>query len=58
MCLTMSQDFFDPTPEEQCVPINTTTLRTAEKLIGSCEPCNPESAEIPFDNVPTISELP
>ena len=31
--------------------IDTTTLRQAEKLIDSCEHCNPEGAEIPFDNI-------
>jgi len=33
------------------VVIDTTTLRQAEKLIDSCEHCNPEGAEIPFDNI-------
>src|SRR5215831_12754497 len=45
-------DFFDPTPEEQnIVLVNAATLREAEKLIDSCEQCNPEGAEIPFDNI-------
>jgi uncharacterized protein with PIN domain len=45
-------DFFDPTPEEQnIVLVDTTTLREAEKLIESCEHCNPSVAEIPFDNI-------
>jgi len=36
-------DFFDPTPEEQnIVLVDTRTLRQAEKLIDSCEHCNPE----------------
>jgi hypothetical protein len=26
-------------------------LREAERLIESCEGCNPEGAEIPFDNI-------
>ena len=26
-------------------------LREAERLIESCEHCNPEGAEIPFDNI-------
>jgi hypothetical protein len=48
----MPRDFFDPTPEQQnVVLINTTTLREAERLIESCEHCNPEGAEIPFDNI-------
>ena len=47
----MPRDFFDPTPEEQnFVLVNAATLREAEKLIESCEYCNPEGAEIPFDN--------
>jgi len=46
----MSRVFFDPTPEQQnVVLINTTTLRKAERLIESCEQCNPADAEIPFD---------
>jgi len=48
----MPQDFFDPTPEEQSVVLtNTTTLLKAEKLIESCEHCNPEGAKITFDNI-------
>jgi hypothetical protein len=44
----MSRDFFDPPPEEQqVVLIDGDTLRKAEKLIESCEQCNPEGAEIP-----------
>jgi hypothetical protein len=43
-------DFFDPTPEEQIVVlVDAATLRKAEKLIESCEHCNPVWAEIPFD---------
>jgi hypothetical protein len=45
----MTPDFFDPTPEKQdVVLIDTATLREAEKLIKSCEQCNPEGAEIAF----------
>jgi hypothetical protein len=48
----MPRDFFDPTPEQQnVVPIDEATLRKAEKLIESCEHCNPEGAEIPFDAI-------
>jgi hypothetical protein len=48
----MPRDFFDPTPEQQnVVLVNAATLLEAEKLIESCEQCNPEGAEIPFDNV-------
>jgi uncharacterized protein with PIN domain len=46
----MPRDFFDPTPEEQIVVlVNASTLREAEQRIESCEHCNPEGAEIPFD---------
>jgi hypothetical protein len=45
-------DFFDPTPEQQsAVLVNTATLHEAERLIESCEHCNPSGAEIPFDNI-------
>jgi len=46
------RDFFDPTPEQQIVVlIDAATVRKAERLIESCEACNPEGAEIPFDNI-------
>ncbi|HME99555.1 MAG TPA: hypothetical protein VKK06_06720 [Terriglobia bacterium] len=49
---TACRDFFDPTPEQQnVVLINTATVHEAERLIESCECCNPEGAEIPFDNI-------
>jgi hypothetical protein len=49
----MSGDFFDPTPEQQVVKlVESRTLRQAERLIESCEHCNEEGAEIPFDNIP------
>ncbi len=44
-------DFFDPTPEEQKLSGSMLRLRKAERLIESCEHCNPEDAEIPFDNI-------
>ena len=48
----MPRDFFDPSPEQQnIVLVDAATLREAEKLIESCESCNPEDARIPFDNV-------
>ena len=48
----MPRDFFDPTPEQQnVVLIDAATLHEAERLIESCEHCNPEGAEIPFDNI-------
>jgi hypothetical protein len=46
----MARDFFDPTPEQQnVVLIDAAILLKAERLIASCEHCNPEGAEIPFD---------
>jgi hypothetical protein len=48
----MTRAFFDPSPEEQqVVLIDAGTLRRAEKLVESSEHCNPEDAQIPFDNV-------
>jgi hypothetical protein len=48
----MARDFFDPTPEQQkVVLIVATVLRSAERLIESCEHCNPAGAENPFDNI-------
>ena len=50
------RDFFDPTPEEQNVVLVTAPmLLEAENLIESCEHCNPEGAEIPFDNTSIAS---
>jgi len=31
--------------------VEASTLREAERLIESCEQCNPGDAEIPFDNI-------
>jgi hypothetical protein len=46
----MGREFYDPAPEEQVVVlVESQTLRRAEKLIESCEGCNSEGAEIPFD---------
>ena len=49
----MSRDFFDPTPEQQNVLlVSAAFLHEAERLIESCEACNPEGfTEIPFDNI-------
>jgi len=48
----MTCDFFDLTPEKQnVVLINTASLREAERLIESCEHCNPDGVEIPFDKI-------
>ena len=45
----MPRDFFAPTPEGQFVTlVESVTLREAERLIESCEHCNPD-AEVPFD---------
>ena len=45
-------DLFDPSPEQQVVVlVDAATLRRPERLIESCEYCNPEGAQIPFDNV-------
>jgi hypothetical protein len=45
-------NFFDPTPEQQVIVlVEIATLRQAESLIESCEHCNEEGAEIPFDNI-------
>jgi hypothetical protein len=48
----MPRDFCDPTPEQQnVVLVDAATLRKAERLIESCQHCNEEDAQIPFDNV-------
>jgi hypothetical protein len=46
----MPRESFDPTPEQQnVVLVDAAILRKAEALIESCEYCNPDGAEIPFD---------
>jgi hypothetical protein len=46
----MPRDFFDPTPEQQKVTLlDSGILRGAERLMESCEHCNPDDAGIPFD---------
>jgi hypothetical protein len=48
----MPNDFFEPKPEELVVVfISAARVQNAERLIDSCENCNPEGAEIPFDNI-------
>ena len=37
--------------KEKLVLIVAATLHESEKLIEACEACNPEDAQIPFDNV-------
>lgn len=40
----------DLAPEQQnLIVIATATIREAERLVESCEQCNPVSAAIPFD---------
>ena len=36
---------------KQVVRIDADIVRKAERLIESCEQCNEEGAEIPFDNI-------
>lgn len=44
------RDFFDPAPEGQnVVLVGLDMLCAAEQLIESCEGCNSEDAQIPFD---------
>ena len=48
----MDREFFDQTPGMQVVVlIEREVIRNAERLIESCEHCNPEGAEIPFDMI-------
>jgi hypothetical protein len=48
----MDRDFFDPPWEQTNIVLaDAATLRNAELQILSCEKCDPEAAEIPFDNV-------
>ena len=47
----MLREPWDPTPEAQVVVlVDAATLSKAERLIESCEHCNPD-ADIPFDNI-------
>src|SRR5262249_8935970 len=48
----MPANFFDPTPEQHhIVLVRAHIVRKAEWRIESCEKCNPEGAELPFDNI-------
>jgi len=48
----MSRDFFDPTWDQtNIVMIDEAMLLRAQRRILSCEECNPEAAEFPFDTV-------
>ena len=50
--LAMVRGFFDPTLEQQIVVlVDAAMLWKVELLIESCEHCNPDGAEIPFDNI-------
>ena len=48
----MPREFFDPTPEEQVIVlVERETVRDAQGFIKSCEQCNPDDAEWPFNVV-------
>jgi len=48
----MPREFFDPTPEEQVVIlVEDQKIRNAEGFIKSCEHCNLDGAEWPFNAV-------
>jgi len=48
----MPRDFFDPTPEELVIVlVEDEIIRNAEGFIKSCEQCNPDDAEWPFNVV-------
>jgi hypothetical protein len=45
----MGHDYFHPTPEERVVVlVESKTLRRAERLIESCEGCNPNLGSLPM----------
>jgi hypothetical protein len=45
-------DWSDLIPEIQTlIVIATVTVREAEKMVESCEVCNPTGAELPFDSI-------
>jgi hypothetical protein len=46
----MSRNFYDLPPEERIIVlVDSRTLRQVEHLIESCERCNEDEAQIPFD---------
>ena len=48
----MVRDSFDPGPEERnIVLVPMAILRKAEWFIESCEYCNAQGAELPFDSI-------
>jgi hypothetical protein len=46
----MTRDFF-ALRQKNKTSCSTQQLHKAQRLIESCEHCNPEGAEIPFDNI-------
>jgi len=48
----MQSDWFDPSPEQQIVIlVDLAMVHKVERLIESCEACNENGAEIPFDYI-------
>jgi len=48
----MPREFFDPTPEELVIVlVEREIVREAQGFIKSCERCNPDRAEWPFNAV-------
>ena len=47
----MPGDFDPPLEEQRIILVDAATLHEAEQSIESCEACNVEGAEIPFDNI-------
>ena len=48
----MIRSLYDSAPKKRVVVlVDAATLRKAEKFVESCEACNPDGAEIPFDNL-------
>ena len=47
----MARGSFDQLPNNKTWSSSTHNVHKAEQRIESCEHCNPEGAEIPFDNI-------
>jgi hypothetical protein len=46
----MKRDFFDPTTDElQLIAVSRPTMESAMQMISSCEHCQFEDSQIPFD---------
>jgi hypothetical protein len=46
----MQRDFFDPPPDElQLIVVGGATVVSALRMVLSCEHCQPDEAQIPFD---------